>query len=48
LADAGWRVDGESPAAGVDPELQALPADDALPGGGVLGALLALWSEVTG
>jgi hypothetical protein len=48
LADAGWRVDGESPAAGVDLELQALPADDALPDGGVLGALLARWSEVTG
>jgi hypothetical protein len=39
LADAGWRV---------DLELQALPADDALPDGSVLGALLARWSEVTG
>jgi hypothetical protein len=47
LAAAGWRVDGEAQAAGVErgPEL---PADDALPGGGVLGALLARWNEVTG
>jgi hypothetical protein len=47
LADAGWRVDGEAPAAGVDGGLE-LPADDSLPDGGVLGALLARWNEVTG
>jgi hypothetical protein len=47
LADAGWRVDGEVAAAGVDRGLE-LPADDTLPGGGVLGALLARWNEVTG
>jgi len=46
LADAGWRVDGEALAAGVDRGLE-LPADDTLPGGGVLGALLARWNEVT-
>jgi hypothetical protein len=47
LADAGWRVDGEVAVAGVDRDLE-LPADDTLPGGGVLGALLARWNEVTG
>jgi hypothetical protein len=46
LADAGWRVDGEA-AAAADPGLE-LPADDSLPEGGVLGALLARWNEVTG
>jgi hypothetical protein len=48
LADAGWRVDGEAPPAGVDPEVQALPGDDSLPEGGVLAALLVRWNEVTG
>ncbi len=47
LAGAGWRVDGEAPVAGVDGGLD-LRADDSLPGGGVLGALLARWNEVTG
>ncbi len=47
LAEGGWRVDGEPLAAGVDGELD-LPGDDSLPGGGVLGALLARWNEVTG
>jgi hypothetical protein len=47
LADAGWRVDGEALAATVDGG-QELPADDSLPEGGVLGALLARWNEVTG
>jgi hypothetical protein len=47
LGEAGWRVDGEPLAAGVDGGLD-LPADDSLPGGGVLGALLARWNEVTG
>jgi hypothetical protein len=47
LAGAGWRVDGEAAVAGVDDGLD-LPADDSLPGGGVLGALLARWNEVTG
>jgi hypothetical protein len=37
LAGAGWRVGGED-----------LPEDDGLPAGGVLGALLARWDEVTG
>jgi Bacterial extracellular solute-binding protein len=47
LGEAGWRVDGEPLVAGVDggPDL---PADDSLPSGGVLGALLARWNEVTG
>jgi Bacterial extracellular solute-binding protein len=47
LSEGGWRVDGEPLAAGVDGGLD-LPADDALPDGGVLGALLARWNEVTG
>jgi hypothetical protein len=47
LADAGWRVDGEASAPGVDRGLE-LPPDDSLPEGGVLGALLARWNEVTG
>jgi hypothetical protein len=47
LSEDGWRVDGEPLAAGVDGGLD-LPADDALPEGGVLGALLARWNEVTG
>jgi Bacterial extracellular solute-binding protein len=47
LARAGWRVDGEPPAAGIDRDVE-LPADDSLPGGGVLGALLARWNEATG
>jgi Bacterial extracellular solute-binding protein len=47
LGEAGWRVDGQPLAAGVDGGLD-LPADDSLPGGGVLGALLARWNEVTG
>jgi hypothetical protein len=47
LGDAGWRVDGEAPVAGVDDGLE-LPDDDSLPSGGVLGALLARWNEVTG
>ena len=47
LGGAGWRVDGEPLAAGVDGGLD-LPADDSLPEGGVLGALLARWNEVTG
>jgi hypothetical protein len=37
LAEDGWRVDDED-----------LTDDDGLPGGGVLGALLARWNEVTG
>jgi hypothetical protein len=47
LSEGGWRVDGEPLAAGVDGGLD-LQADDSLPGGGVLGALLARWNEVTG
>ena len=47
IGDAGWRVDGEPLVAGVDGGLD-LPADDSLPGGGVLAALLARWNEVTG
>jgi hypothetical protein len=47
LGEAGWRVDGEPLAAGVDGGLD-MPDDDSLPGGGVLGALLARWNEVTG
>jgi hypothetical protein len=47
LGEAGWRVDGEPLVAGVDGGLD-LPADDSLPGGGVLAALLARWNEVTG
>jgi hypothetical protein len=47
LAEAGWRVDGEPLATGVDGGLD-LPADDSLPSGGVLAALLARWNEVTG
>lgn len=47
LGESGWRVDGEPLVAGVDGGLD-LPADDSLPDGGVLGALLARWNEVTG
>ncbi len=47
LGEAGWRVDGEPLAEGVD-EGQDLLADDSLPAGGVLAALLARWNEVTG
>lgn len=47
LGEAGWRVDGEPLVAGVDGGLD-LPADDSLPDGGVLGALLDRWNEVTG
>ncbi len=47
LGESGWRVDGEPQVAGVDGGLD-LPADDSLPDGGVLGALLARWNEVTG
>jgi hypothetical protein len=47
LGEAGWRVDGVPLATGVDGGLD-LPGDDSLPGGGVLGALLARWNEVTG
>jgi hypothetical protein len=38
LAAAGWRVEGGSPAAGIDPGV-VLPPDDGLPGAGVLAAL---------
>jgi hypothetical protein len=38
LAAAGWRVDGASLAAGLDPDID-LPADDGLPRPGVLQAL---------
>jgi hypothetical protein len=47
LSESGWRVDGEPLAAGVDGGID-LAADDSLPEGGVLGALLARWNEVTG
>jgi hypothetical protein len=47
LGEAGWRVEGAPLVAGVDGGLD-LPADDSLPGGGVLAALLARWNEVTG
>lgn len=46
LADAGWRVDGEDPVPGVDPDV-ALPDDDGLPDGSVLWALHARWREAT-
>jgi hypothetical protein len=45
LAAAGWRVDGEPPAAGVDEGL-ALRDDDGLPGGPVLQALVDLWDQL--
>jgi hypothetical protein len=38
LAASGWRVEGGSPAAGIDPGV-VLPADDGLPAAGVLAAL---------
>ena len=38
LAATGWRVEGASPAAGIDPGV-VLPPDDGLPGAGVLAAL---------
>lgn len=46
LAEAGWRVDGEDLAEGVTAD-QDLPDDDGLPGGPVLRALVARWTEAT-
>jgi hypothetical protein len=47
LAEAGWRVEGEPLADGVDPDLE-LPDDDGLPSGPVLRALVVRWTEATG
>jgi hypothetical protein len=45
LASAGWRVDGQDLADGLDPDL-ALPDDAGVPQGDVLRALLQRWSEL--
>jgi hypothetical protein len=48
LASAGWRVEGEASAPGVDGGASLPADDDGLPGGGVLRALVALWNDTTG
>ncbi|HLM64692.1 MAG TPA: hypothetical protein VK306_10380 [Acidimicrobiales bacterium] len=48
LATAGWRVEGEATAPGVDADASLPADDDGLPGGGVLRALVALWNDTTG
>lgn len=45
LAAAGWRVEGEPPAAGV-PAAPQLPDESNLPEAGVLDALRAQWGEI--
>jgi hypothetical protein len=45
LAEAGWRVQGEDPVAGIDAELE-LPATDGLPRSGVLDALRNTLREI--
>lgn len=45
LASAGWRVDGQDLADGLDPDL-ALPDSPGVPGGDVLRALLQRWSDL--
>lgn len=44
LAAAGWRVDGQPLAEGLDPDLE-VPADAGIPRAGVLEALRQLWIE---
>lgn len=45
LASAGWRVDGQDLADGLDPDL-ALPDEAGVPRGDVLRALLQRWSDL--